>query len=120
MQEIENTANKLTVHGKDVEQLKVEHSVRTLGVWMSPYLMWNDQFEVMRKKMYESARKLMNAEIKTWQVHIYFHIYVIKSVFFGCGVVNLSDEQHKELEKIHEVSILRELNLSEKSQITHN
>ena len=114
MSNIENAKNTLKVHGKEVEQLQVNKSVRTLGAWMAPSLEWKGQFEVMRNKLLESMRKLINKEIKMWQVHVYYHIYMIKSVFFGYGVVKLNEKQFRELEKIYEGPMLKKINLSEK------
>ena len=76
-----NVFNDLTVHGSKVRQLIPNESVRTLGIMMIPSLTWNQKFEMMRKKMHESVQKLMNTNLKTWLVHIYFHMYMIKSVF---------------------------------------
>ena len=76
-----NVCNDLTVHSSKVHQLMPNECVKTLRVMMSPSLTWDPQFEMMRNKMHESVRKLMNTELKTWLVHVYFHIYMIKSVF---------------------------------------
>ena len=106
--------NVLTVHETKVKQLKVNECARTLGVTMGPSIQWKSQFEVMRRKLNESVRKLMNSELKTWQVHIYFNIYLVKSVFFGCGIVELNERELHEMERICEKPILRKLHLSEK------
>ena len=63
----------------------------------------------MREKTVESVRKLMNTEIKNWQVHTYFNVYVVKSVFFGCGIISLTDEECEELQRIYEMPMLKKL-----------
>ena len=68
----------------------------------------------MKEKTIESVKKLMNAELKPWQVHIYFNMYMVKSVFFGCGVMSLICEECEELKKIYEVPMLKKLHLAEK------
>lgn len=87
-QHIECKQNRLSAHEKQVKQMKIDECVHTLGVIMGPSLKWTNQFLKMKEKTVESVRKLMNTELKAWQVHVYFNMYVIKSVFFGCGVVS--------------------------------
>ena len=49
----------------------------------------------------------MRTDLKLWHVHAFFNCYVIKSVFFGCGIVNLSLNEEKELEKNYEMPTLK-------------
>ena len=56
----------------------------------------------------------MNTELQTWQVHVYFNTCLVKSVFFGYGIIELNDRELQEMERIHEKPILRKLHLSEK------
>ena len=60
----------------------------------------------MREKIVDSVRKLMNAEIKAWKVHTYFNVHVVKIVFFGCGIISLTDDECEELQRIHEMLLL--------------
>ena len=48
------------------------------------------------------------------EVHVYFHAYLIKSVFFGTGVVTLSEAQEASLCRIYEAPILQKLGYSVK------
>ena len=58
------------------------------------------------RKTSESVRKLMNAEIKPWQVYTYFNVYMVKIIFFGCGIMSLTEDEHNELQRIHETLTL--------------
>ena len=49
---------------------------------MTPKLEWIDQFVIMRKKMITSITKLMITDINLYQAHIYFNMYMLKSIFF--------------------------------------
>ena len=53
-------------------------------------------------------------DINACQAAVYFNICMIKSVHFGCGVVNLDKKQEKELKRIHEELMLMKLDLSQK------
>jgi len=64
--------------------------------------------------MVELIKKLTNLEINTFQTYIYFNMYMTQSVFFGCRVISLSDKQNKELKKLYEAPIAKNLGLGEK------
>ena len=49
-----------------------------------------------------------------FQAHIYFNIYLLRSVFFRCGVFEITQNQDKELKKIYKAPLLHKLNLGEK------
>ena len=66
----------------------------------------------MQKKLHVSITKLMNTDINSYQVAIYYKIYMIKSVYFGCGIFELTDNQENELKKIYEEPLLVKLGLS--------
>jgi len=52
--------------------------------------------------------------INSYQASIYFNIYMIKSVFFGCGVIEFHLKEERELQRIYEEPILVKLGLSKK------
>ena len=104
----------IVVHGETIKAIDVSQSTRTLGVHLNPAISWKGQFEVMRKKMNTSITKMMNMEINSYQAAMYFNVYMIKTVFFGCGIVELNDKQEKELRRIYEEPMLRKLGLSVK------
>jgi len=66
----------------------------------------------MQKKLHVSITKLMNIDINTYQAAIYYNIYMIKSIYFGCGIFELTDNQEKELKKIYEEPLLIKLGFS--------
>ena len=105
------TAN-LVVNEEIIRQESVENSTRTLGVYVTPSLSWKTQFEVMKKKLHVSITKLMNTDINPYQAAIYYNIYMIKSVYFGCGIIELSAKQEQALQQIYEEPLLVKLGLS--------
>lgn len=68
----------------------------------------------MRRKLIESIKKLMRTELTSHQVHVYFNIYMLKSVFFGCGVVSLIKREENEMKRTCETPMLKKLGLSTK------
>ena len=112
VKEIEQITAELEVHGEQIKQLDIIDSTRTLGVHVTPTLSWITQFEVMRKKLSTSITKLMRTNINSYQAAIYYNAYMIKSVCFGCGIIELSEEQEIELKKIYEEPLLIKLGLS--------
>ena len=54
----------------------------------------------------------MNTDINSYQAYVYFNMYILKSVFFSCAVVHLTNKQIVELKRIYEVPLLRKLQLS--------
>jgi len=105
---------ELTVHGEKINAISVSESTRTLGVYLNPSLTWGGQFEVMRSKLTKSITKLMNLDINSYQASVYYHIYMIKEVFFGCGIVDLHPREEQELKRIYEAPLLQKLGLSKK------
>jgi len=78
---------------------------------MCPQVQWKDQFKVMKEKMIESIAKLNNTEIKPYLMHLYFNACSLKKVFFGCGVIKITNNQDKELRKLHETTLAKKLRL---------
>ena len=64
--------------------------------------------------MHKSITKIMNLDINPYQVSVYYHIYMIKSVFFGCGVIQLNVCQEKELKRLYEEPLLIKMGFSRK------
>ena len=58
--------------------------------------------------------KLMNTNIKIPLTYLYFNAYLMKSVYFGCGIFGLTNPQENELKRIYEEAILVKLNLRRK------
>ena len=54
----------------------------------------------------------MNMDINAYQAGMYFNVYMIKSVYFGCGVIELNKQQENELRRLYEEPMLVKLGLS--------
>lgn len=64
--------------------------------------------------MTDAVKKLTAYTIHPSEVRLFFYAYLIKSVFFGAGVIELSDSQCLELRWIYEGPVLQKMGLSEK------
>ena len=53
-------------------------------------------------------------DINSYQACMYFNVYMIKSVFFGCGVIELNLKEEKELKRIYKEPMLIKLGFSKK------
>ena len=77
-----NKEVELEVNEKKVKIISYKESKWTLGVYMSPSLMWNKQFEIMREKILEAICKLKNATIAVHNACMYYNMYLIKKSVF--------------------------------------
>jgi len=68
----------------------------------------------MRKKLNQSITKIINMDINSFQACVYFNMYMIRSVFFGCRIIDLSVTQDNEIKRIYELPIAKKLQLGEK------
>jgi len=82
----------LEVNEKKVKSISSKRSERTLGVYMSPSLKWEIQFEKMKEKMIEAIFKLKNTEIVAPIVYMCYNAYLIKKVYFRYGVLSLTPQ----------------------------
>jgi len=64
--------------------------------------------------VHESITKIINLDINLYQASVYYHIYMIKSVFFGCRVIQLKLRQEKELKQLYEEPLLIKISFSRK------
>ena len=83
----------LEVNRKKITKLNSGDAIRTLGIYMYPSLKWDKQFYIIVKKALEAISKLTNTTIQSHLVFLYFNIYLIKSMYFGYGIISLTDEQ---------------------------
>ena len=67
----------------------------------------------MKEKMRKAIFKLKNTEIVITTVYLYYNMYLITKVYFGCSIIHLTEQQELELKKIYKPVILRKLGLSE-------
>ena len=66
----------------------------------------------MRKKLHASIIKLMSIDINLHQAAVHYNTHMIKSFYFGYGVVQLNKGQENELKRLHEALLLVKLELS--------
>jgi len=57
--------------------------------------------------MLEAMYKLKNATMVVSTASMYYNIYLIKKVYFGCGVMSITSQQERILKKIYEPIILK-------------
>jgi len=62
--------------------------------------------------MKESIKKVIDTPMKPCQAYIYFNMHIVKSVFFGTGILKLILKQEEELKSIYESVILNKLGLN--------
>ena len=65
--------------------------------------------------MLEAIHKLRNMAIIVPTVYMYYNMYLIKKVYFGCEVFSITPPQEEILKKIYEPVLLRKMGLSENS-----
>ena len=94
---IHNKVAEITINGRTIKQIEVDKVERTLGVQLSLSLKWDKQYEKIMEKMSQAIIKLQKTVVEVGLIYLYFNAYLLKSVFFGCGVVNLSNEQQMKL-----------------------
>ena len=61
--------------------------------------------------MYEAIAKLNSTIVQSQLIYLYFNTYLIKSVFFVCGIVELLEEQNVILQKIYKATIAKKMKL---------
>ena len=66
------------------------------------------------KKIIVSISKVMQTNINPFQEAMCCNTCMMKSVHFGCGIVELSSKQEDELKRMHEEPLLMKLGLSRK------
>ena len=68
----------------------------------------------MKDKMRKAIYKLHTTNIYPQLTYIFFNVYLITSVYFGCRILSITQVQ-KKLLAIYEKTVLKKLGLSEKS-----
>ena len=81
---------------------------------MTPTMKWTKRREMMKDKMHEAMSKLRGTPTTIANACVYFNMYLITRVHFGCGTTTLNPKQEEELMKISESTLLRKLGLSER------
>ena len=68
----------------------------------------------MVEKMKIAVAKLKETTIHSYMTHIVFNTCIMKSIYFGCGIVELHLKQEQILQKTYEETILQKIGLSKK------
>jgi len=68
----------------------------------------------MKDKMYRVMSRLRGTTLSVANAYVFFNMYLIKQVYFGCGIIELLPAQEKILMQICESTLLKKLRLSEK------
>jgi hypothetical protein len=111
---IVNIEEKVEINSKELKRVDCKMNIKTLGMMIGPVLNWKSQFTEMVKKMKEAIGKLNKTEMITSTASLYYNMYLIKKVYFGCGIITITEQQEEILKKIYEPVILRKMGLSEK------
>ena len=82
---------ELLINNQKIEQKSVNESTRSLGVYIIPSLNWKGQFIIIYEKMEEVAGRLKNVNIYSALIHIYFNVYFVMKVYFGYGIISISN-----------------------------
>jgi len=111
---IYNNKNKIRMQEIELKHIDCKKQELTLGVMMSPALIWDAQFVQMVNKMKDAIGSLKNTNIAVLTASMYYNMYLIKKVYYGGGIFTLNDRQEKILKTIYESVILNKLGLSVK------
>jgi len=68
----------------------------------------------MTEKMQEALCKLKSVLLSIANAYMYYNMYLMRKVYFGCGIITLMPNQEKILIKISESILLRKIGLSKK------
>lgn len=89
----ENIPTTIYVNCTEIKQLSITTPIRSLGVITTPCNDWTHQYGMMRNKMESAVKQLQHAILHPSEVKLFFYEYLIKSVFFGAGIINLTNRQ---------------------------
>ena len=103
---------EIVLNNVKLKELEVKEANRSLGVYMAPTLKWEKQFAIMVDKLNEAMSKLKKVPISIVNAHLYYNMYLLRRVYFGCGIMQLMPNQEKELIKISEPILLKKMGLS--------
>lgn len=105
---------EIWVNNKILQQTLIKDAVKSLGLYVNPTMEGSKQFEMVKEKLIRAMSKLRSTPLSVANAYIFFNMYLITQVYFGCGIVVLTEAQEKVLIKISESSLLRKLGLSER------
>jgi len=105
---------ELKVNEQLLEKININESVKLLGVHMTPTLKWEKQFKIITEKMQEALYKLKSIPLSIANTYMYYNMYLMRKVYFRCGIITIMPNQEKILMKISKSILLRKMDLSKK------
>ena len=105
---LQNIEKDVRVWEKRTTQHRNEESVRALGIHMSPAFNWDKKFHEVKIKMEGSIGNFFNTLMTVQLMHLHVNSHLMSKVYFGCGIMHVTDTQDKELIRMYEKSFLRE------------
>ena len=81
---------ELKIDTIEIKQLPVEEGVRSLGIWINPENQQNSQFKIMVDRMKTVIAKLEQTQMLIQLEYIYYNAYIIKAVYFGYRIIQLT------------------------------
>jgi len=75
-------------------------------------LSWKTHFEILRVKVVDGIAKVMRTSLTYQQAVIYYNIYMLTNIYFGCGIIKLSNDEENELRRLYEAPLLSKLGFS--------
>ena len=89
---IQNVDIELTISDIKLNQLNYNQAIEMLGVYISPTIIWDWQFEVIADKMRIVTAKLHHIKIHHQQAYLFYNAYFTKSIYFGAEIMQLNKE----------------------------
>ena len=111
---IKNVDANIQLNNQPMQQLNAMEEEKTLGVFVSPSMRWLSQCAAIEEKLKIAMWRLRQTPITIGNAYVFYNVYLITHVYFGCGIVNLLPQQEKRLMKISESVLLKKLGLGEK------
>ena len=68
----------------------------------------------MKAKLSIAIGKLNNTILQLSLTYLYFNAYLLKSIFFGTGIIQIIEKQEKEMQLMYEETICSKLGLGRK------
>ena len=106
---LQHIEKDIRVREERIKQHNNEQSVRMLGICMLPTLNWDRQFQEVKIKMEESIGKLSNTLLTAQLAHSCVNSCFMSKVYFGCGMMSMTDAQDAELRRSCERPLAKKL-----------
>ena len=105
---------ELVINDKKLNQIDANQDTKTLGVQMGLSLQWITQFKMIEEKLQMAMWKLKSTPVTVSNTYMFYNIYLLTHVYYGCEIVKFTPKQEQRLMKICEPVLLKKLGLSDK------